>query len=333
MLDLASDLTDTIARCALAEHDLSEARLDLLTVSENATYLVADERRGDDGRAVLRVHRAGYHDRAAIESELAWLDALAERGVVRVPGVRRTPAGDAVVVVPDGRVERHAVLFDHVPGREPDPDRDGVEGFARLGAITAALHEHARTWSRPAGFSRFRWDLEHTLGAAPRWGRWQDGIGVGRAEQDVLAPAADLVAARLSSCGVGPDRFGLVHADLRLANLLVDGERTSVIDFDDCGMSWFGYDFGAAVSFVEDDQRLPAWQDAWLRGYREVAVLDAATEAMLPTFVMLRRLLLTAWMGSHAHAPEVARLGRSYTRGSLDLARRYVATHGEQITH
>ena len=41
----------------------------------------------------------------------------------------------------------------------------------------------------------------------------------------------------------------LIHADLRLANLLVERDRLGIIDFDDCGFGWFGYDFAAAVSF------------------------------------------------------------------------------------
>jgi len=102
----------------------------------------------------------------------------------------------------------------------------------------------------------------------------------------------------LPSTADGPDRFGLAHADLRLANLLVDGEKTTVIDFDDCGFSWYMYDFGTAVSFIEEDPRLPQWQAAWLRGYRSIAPLSAEDEDMLATFVMLRRLLLVAWMGS-----------------------------------
>jgi Ser/Thr protein kinase RdoA (MazF antagonist) len=32
-------------------------------------------------------------------------------------------------------------------------------------------------------------------------------------------------------------RYGLVHADMRLANVLHDGPETYVIDFEDCGYS------------------------------------------------------------------------------------------------
>ena len=69
-------------------------------------------------------------------------------------------------------------MFEFLPGTEPSQDRL-VPGFERLGAITARMHRHARSWRRPAGFTRFHWDYDAALGAESRWGRWQDGAGVG----------------------------------------------------------------------------------------------------------------------------------------------------------
>ena len=73
-----------------------------------------------------------------------------------------------------------------------------------------------------------------------------------------------------SAYGQDAKRFGLVHADIRLANLLVDGDHVRVIDFDDCGFSWFMYDFATTVSFMEDHPRVPELRDAWVEGYRSV---------------------------------------------------------------
>ncbi len=42
---------------------------------------------------------------------------------------------------------------------------------------------------------------------------------------------------------------------MRLANLLIDGDRVTLIDFDDCGFGWFMYDFAAAISFFETIRR------------------------------------------------------------------------------
>ena len=101
-----------------------------------------------------------------------------------------------------------------------------------------------------------------------------------------------------------------------------------MIDFDDCGFSWYMYDFATAVSFMEDHPRVPELRDAWVRGYRSVAELEPAAEAELDTFVMLRRLLLVAWMGSHhTFAPEAAELGAGFTAGTCALAEDYLSTH------
>ena len=122
---------------------------------------------------------------------------------------------------------------------------------------------------------------------------------------------------RLQRYGQGADRFGLIHADLRLANLLLEGPTTKVIDFDDCGFGWYLYDLGAALSFIEHRPDVPELVDAWVRGYRRVAPLAAADEAEIPTFILLRRLLLVAWIGSHAETDLAQSMGASLHRGQL----------------
>jgi Ser/Thr protein kinase RdoA (MazF antagonist) len=317
---------DELARQALTQFDFSEdATTRMINLSENATYLVQDT----DGRdGVLRVHREDYHPPASIRSELLWFDALRAEAGISTPEVIPARDGRRVVTLEHAGVERHVVLFERMAGVEPDESTLRVEDFGTLGALTARLHQHARRWRPPPGFTRFSWDWEHTLGEAPRWGRWQDGIGIGDPELALLSRVTDRIAARLREYGDGSDRFGLVHADLRLANLLVDGDRVNVIDFDDCGFSWFLYDFGSAVSFIEDDPRLAEWQAAWVAGYRTVAELSAEDEEMLATFVMLRRLLLVAWMGSHSHSRECQVKGPGYARGTCELGERYLSSAG-----
>jgi Ser/Thr protein kinase RdoA (MazF antagonist) len=150
------------------------------------------------------------------------------------------------------------------------------------------------------------------------------GMGVEGERRAVLQRLADTIGRRLRAYGTGVERFGLVHADLRLANLLIDDEVTRVIDFDDCGFSWYLYDLGSALSFIEDRPDVPALVDAWVRGYRRAAPLAAADEAEIPTFIMLRRLLLVAWIGSHAETELAQSMGMAYTEGSCTLAEHYL---------
>ncbi len=315
---------DPFARAALEPFGFSgEARLELLSLSENATYRVDDPA---DGRvAVLRVHRTGYHQPGAVASELAWLQALRRDEGLATPGVFRAADGREVVDVEIGPVTRQTVLFEWLPGTEPPQDQLAGK-FELLGEICARMHRHSRGWARPAPFVRFRWDFDCCVGQTPRWGRWQDGIGVGPEERRTLGRAAALIADRLRRFGTGPDRFGLIHADMRLANLLVSGPDIQVIDFDDCGFGWFLFDIGASLSFIEHDPRVPALCDAWLRGYRSVLPLPEQDSAEIPTFVLLRRLQLVAWVGSHRFADSARELGEDFTKGACELAERYLLT-------
>ncbi|MDO5697487.1 MAG: phosphotransferase [Dermatophilus congolensis] len=320
---------DIVSAEALGHYGFSDqVKHELITLSENATYRVDDPGTGRTG--ILRVHRQDYHSLRSILSELDWIAALHDSPVntnTTVP----TETGDRVYVTEVDGAERYAVMFEVMPGVEPDGTVLHPTSFRTLGAITAQLHLHSKGWTPPAGFRRFSWDWSNTLGDEPRWGRWQDGIGIEGRDLQLFGEAAGLIRDRLETYGNGPERFGLVHADLRLANLLVEGERVNVIDFDDCGYSWFMYDFGTAVSFIEHDPRLPEWQQAWLEGYRSVTDLSQIDEDMLATFVMLRRLLLVAWMGSHSHAREVQAQGATYTAETRDLARTYLDTSGARV--
>ena len=317
-----------VAERALAEYDLSpDSTLQLLNLSENATYAVTD----GGARSILRVHRKDYHRPDQIESELQWLDALRRDSDITVPTVLPARDGRQVVTVEHDGSERYVVHFEMVPGAEPDENSLTTTDFHTLGAITAALHEHARSWDRPTGFSRFAWDWDHSLGDAPRWGRWRDAVGVGRPEAETLDRAQQLLRRRLADYGTGADTYGLIHADLRLANLLVDGDTITVIDFDDCGFGWYFYDFGSAVSFFEDNPLVPEWQYAWVGGYRTKRPLAAADEDMLASFVLLRRLLLLAWMGTHSHSRESQAISVTYAAGSCELAERYLSSDGHRL--
>ena len=175
-------------------------------------------------------------------------------------------------------------------------------------------------------FERQVWDADAVLNCNAIWGDWRAAPGVDTDVRAVLDRLDTTLRGALADYGRAQDRFGLIHADMRLANLLVEDGTTRLIDFDDCGFGWFGYDFGAAVSFFEDSDIVPALRAAWLAGYRRHRAFSARDEAMLDVMVLLRRMALLAWTGSHAETDLAQSLHASFAKGTAGMAHRYLGT-------
>lgn len=328
-LDAQLPLLLELAVAATGAYDLPAAlSVKLVNLSENATYRVA----APDGRAwALRIHRDGYHSKTAIASELAWAMELRGSGVVTTPAPVKGLDGEIIQLIGHARMARprHVALFDWESGAEPGIGENLVAPFKVLGEVTARMHVHTRRWQRPAWFTRLTWDFETSLGDAnPHWGRWRDGMGVDAERAKIFGRCVDLIGRRLLAYGKGSERFGLIHCDLRLANLLMDGAQVKVIDFDDCGFGWYMYDAATPVSFYEHEPQVPELIEAWKEGYRRVAPLSKADETEIPTFVMLRRLLLVAWIGSHHETDLAKSMGRAYTEGTIALCEDYLRKFG-----
>jgi Ser/Thr protein kinase RdoA (MazF antagonist) len=307
---------------ALSLYDLPRnVTFALISLSENEIYKVETP---SGKKWALRLQRPGYHSRNSLASEIAWLLALRKDGVVNTPVPVAGLNGEWIQIIG----ARNLVLFEWENGSQPEIEMDLRLCFRTLGAVTARLHIHSRTWNRPAGFERFTWDFETTLGESPLWGHWRAGLGMNATRLDLFGHTAALVRERLAHYGTGPDRFGLAHCDLRLSNLLLHQQALKVIDFDDCGFGWFMYDAAASLSFYEHLPQVSSLIDHWLDGYRTVSAIAKAEEEEIPTFLMLRRLLLVAWVGSHSETSLAQSLGVSYTQQTDALCSGYLKRFG-----
>jgi Ser/Thr protein kinase RdoA (MazF antagonist) len=298
-------------------------RATLVNHSENHTFRI-DTPAGSS--FFLRVHRPGYQSAASIESELEWLAALRRDTALPVPSALRGRDCQWLQLLrPSDSPARHAVLFAAEPGVEPSPD-DGLMGlFATLGRFAALAHRHAIQFRPSAGFTRQVWNAGAILDAAGLWGDWRSAPGAEGAVATTLHVLDRRLRDELAAYGAGSGRFGLIHADMRLGNLLVASDKVTLIDFDDCGFCWFMYDFAAAISFHEADPQVPNWRAAWLSGYVSVRPLTAADVAIIDTMVLLRRMALLAWIGSH-HETELARAhADGFAAVTAELAAPYLA--------
>lgn len=324
------EASDALAREALRRFGLGETHeAELLQVSENITYL-ARSRSGAAKDAVLRISRPGYHAEGELAGELAWMRRIRAETPLTVPAALPGTDGSCIQEIPaaPGRPPCSCVLFEFLTGRSPDEDdEEAPRWFRRLGEATARLHNQVKAWEGRPEICRFTWDCESMIGDGGRWGSWKAAPDLTPETAKMLERARAVIEARLAAYGRGKDRFGLIHADLRLSNLLAEGETIKIIDFDDCGYGWFLHDLAAAVSFIETKPAAPRLIEAWLGGYARAGALSREDLSQVDTFVLQRRLQLQAWLASHPGSHAVEELGRGFTQGTAELAQRYLSKY------
>jgi Ser/Thr protein kinase RdoA (MazF antagonist) len=319
-----------LARVALASWGLEARELALLKYRENAVFRVT----ADNGRRyAIRVHRAGYHSDAELESELAWMRALSDDGF-DVPEVLPTRDGGLFQVVshPGIPEPRQIDLFAWIDGQPLGSVETGLEGdaealaqtFQTIGVLAARLHNQAARWQPPAGFTRHAWDTEGLVGERPLWGRFWELEALSESERTLLVRARDRVREELSALPRSPRSYGLIHADFAPENLIVDGSRVRLIDFDDAGYGWHLFEIATTLYFHIGQPYFATIERAMLAGYRSTRELNSADEALLPLFYTARGFTYLGWVHTRRETETARELTPMLIELACGVTRRYL---------
>ena len=321
------ELFEGIARDVLEKYGWegkNEAKL--IVLSENATYMVKDKESGEK-KGVLRISRPGYHTVDELNSEMHWLNQINEYTPLVVANPIKGLDGKDIQVVRgcDGN-DYYCVICEFLAGEAPDENNEEqmVKQFKYLGETTAYLHRQTEIWNGTNKLNRMEWNYDTIIGEHAAWGKWSDFPGMTEDEELVLMKVSKIIKRRLERYGKNENNYGLIHADLRLANLLIEGDQIKVIDFDDCGFGWHLHDLASALSFIEEKPIVPKLVNAWLAGYKKVLPFTDTDFVEIDTFIMMRRLQLTAWLASHKESGPVAKLSIGWMEGTMELAERYI---------
>lgn len=296
-----------LGESALNHLQLETAEVKLLAHFENTSFYV---RTAAGEEFNLRISRPGQQSTSTLQSEVDFLDALRADGF-RVPEPYQNRIIEAETeAVPESR---NVVLFRWMHGEFLRDKLTPVE--ARLiGQTMAQLHSFTRCWHQPSAFHRANL---HDWAFADRKPSRIDHPIDGLPEEDRLLILNLELEARdlLQSLPQTPESFGLIHSDLHVGNLLLEGGQLNVIDFDDTGFGFLYYDFGAALGFHLLDPLYIPIRDALLAGYEEVRPLPPNTRELLDAFLKVRMNGVSRWIMDRVDNPLLKDVGPSWVHG------------------
>jgi Ser/Thr protein kinase RdoA (MazF antagonist) len=246
------------------------------------------------------------------------------------------PASDGalfqVVSHPGVPEPRQVDLFGWIDGRPLGSVEAGLEAdaesldltFRTIGVLAARLHNHSERWSPPPGFTRQAWDLEGLVGEQPLWGRFWELAALSEPERKLLIRARDRVRDELSRLPRSSRNYGLIHADFAPENLMVDGSRVRLIDFDDAGYGWHLFEIATTLYFHIGQPYFESVERAMLAGYRSERELTAGDAALLPLFYTARGFTYLGWVHTRHETETAKELTPMLIELACGVTRRYL---------
>lgn len=319
-----------VAEQAARRYPFERLAVKLLAFSENATYLVYDPQT-DERLCVLRVGRPGYHTLEEYESEIAWLRQINDYTPLKVANPLPAADGSYIQVIELEGTSYYCIATEFLTGETLEHDNApgaAVEHFRTLGETTAYLHRQTEIWNGTKDIKRFHWDCESMIGENGIWGNWRDYPELTPEAEAKIARCCAIIKTRLERYGKNEHNYGVIHADLRDTNIIVEGDAIKVIDFDDFGFGWHVHDLASALTFIEEREDVPDLVNAWLDGYKRVMPFTDTDFVEIDTFILQRRIQMLAWMGSHQDSTPVQGYMVGYLEGTMGLVERYLRLFG-----
>lgn len=302
---------------ALSLWGLDGAELTLIAARENAVYRV-------DHLAepfAIRLHRNGYRTDEQLSAELDWMAWVAQTGL-SVPAPKASVEGPHLQILEGVQID----VLSWLSGETLDvalprlDAKERVQVFYGLGRDMAKLHSASDAWPGSAACVRPSWDTDGLLGDAPLWDRFWDNPGLTATERDLFKRFRTQARIELEAISESLD-YGLIHADLVPANVMVDGAGLHFIDFDDGGFGFRLFELATALLKHHSQEDFEALKSALIAGYHAQRPLDVSS---FDLFLVLRAMTYVGWNISRADEDQTGTRNARFIAQAKDLVVAYL---------
>lgn len=269
---------------------------------ENFVFQAEDER----GACILRITHSSHRSLKEVESELAFIEAIANGGVsVSKPrndtGAQRVEAADGSNFI--------SAAFEFMPGQKISKGEINLDKFEILGETTARMHKVIRGLNA-SDFFRYSWDEEQTA----------DFMRFIPGEKQEVREAASVVFERLQVYPRTSENYGLIHSDLHPGNLHFHEGQFHIFDFDDSCFHWLAADPAISLFYwlthgtkpgTNRKEAAAALMKAYWKGYAKVDEPLVEFEELYRDILLFRNVQLVNVLNQKFEGKEMPERERS----------------------
>ena len=316
-----------LAEETLKDYSIGPHRIDFINHGENTTFRVTARKQ----TYLLRLHRFGYHKKAAILEELNWIRKIAASTDIPVQVPIQTKRGQLVAEYEvNGCPPRFCDLLTWQDGifRYKSVKQTALYS---LGQLTGKLHASSKGLKVK---HRAYWTSEELLGRNAKFGSLSQLAPLFPKEYPILNEARKKTIGKIRLYERKfPNRISLIHADLHFGNIVWNKNQITPIDFDDCGLGFHAYDI--AVSMLASHSILNRFNkvkrqkliDSYFDGYASKHELTQSDREIIPYFMNARNLLMKVWCWERRDNPRIIGYLKTSMKRDLPKLRKFLK-HG-----
>ena len=281
-----------LAEEVIKKYPIKVKSIDFIKYSANAIFKITDSR---NKKYILRVNPTNSHTKNAILEEVKWLNYILKKTDILVPKPLYSNEGTYLVEhsLPGILDRSYCVLFEWIEGRFLWKGINKKYAY-HVGSLIAKLQESGKQVKTK---HRNYWNADGIAGTKKaRFANVEQLTGVST-QQGIITAARRCAYKKLKHYeNTHPEKLGLIHEDLNPNNIIINKGSYGVIDFDDCGVGLYGFDFTEpliAFGHLTKNKKKREYdvlKEALLQGYSDGAPLTQEDIDMLPYFLLARRL-------------------------------------------
>ena len=307
------------AEKALTFWGLDGATVILVAARENTVFCVNH----DQHYYALRLHRKGYRTNSELLAELDWM-AMLDRAGLSVPTPIAGLDGSHLQIVDEVQADvltwLHGQTLDAALPKKDQTTRKTL--FRQIGYDMARMHNAIDSWPQSVHCDRPAWNSEGLLGDTPLWDRFWENAALSTEQKTQFVAFREYAVDKLTTIAPTLD-YGLIHADLVPANILVSTDTLHFIDFDDGGFGFRLFEVATALIKHKVASDYNALSEALIDGYKSLRPLDVKH---LPFFLALRAATYVGWNISRSAEDVTGKRNTRFVVQTEDLIRDYMTT-------
>jgi Ser/Thr protein kinase RdoA (MazF antagonist) len=256
--------------------------------------------------AILRLSHSSKKSRQMVESELSYVNFLSKNGAyVATPFASRNQKLTEIIPLHDGAYFT-AVCFQKAIGIHPH-SQDFDEHLLHVwGASLGKMHRLSMAYQpERADLQRIHWDEEIEVTQPQRFLP---------TEQFRVIEQLEILKTQLRTYPIDKSQYGIIHNDLHPYNFLYDGEKITMIDFEDCVQMWFVSDLAISMflmtvwpadGYSREEFAMKIFP-TFLAGYKSEKELPDEWLETMPTFLKFREIgqYIAMYRGADLDNPE-----------------------------